>query len=35
MKESFKRISFGSSGYIQNEIINKKLHVLAKNGPIH
>ena len=35
MKESFERISFGSSGYIQNEIINEKLHILAENGPGH
>ena len=32
-KESFERISFGSSGYIQNEIISELLHVLAENGP--
>ena len=34
-KKVFERISFGSSEYIQNEIINEKLHVLAKNGPGH
>ena len=34
-KESLERISFGSSGYIQNEIINEKLQVLAENGPGH
>ena len=32
-ERKFWVISFGSSRYIQNEIINDKLHVSSENGP--